>query len=84
MFQKLKISMARFIAANQILKATFPEGYPGGLVIRGTGQAMEAALDRLGESLEELTAHVVLITDAVTNEIMGPKFCLRGRNNDGI
>ena len=43
---------------------------------------MDSALVKLGESQEEITGHVVLITDAVTKEILGPKFCLRGKNID--
>ena len=71
--------MSRLIAANQTLKASYPHGYPEGLLVRGLGQAMEAALDKLGDKREdELTGHVVLVTDTVTREILGPKFCLRG------
>lgn len=74
-----KSMMSRLIAANQTLKAGFPQGYPEGLLVRGLGQAMEAALDKLGDKREnELTGHVVLVTDTVTREILGPKFCLRG------
>ncbi len=78
MFQTF--NMARLIAANQVLKTGFPQGLPEGLLIRGLGQAMDSTLVKLGESQEEITGHVVLVTDAVTKEILGPKFCLRGKN----
>ena len=57
--------------------ANFPEGLPENLVVRGTGEALTAGLDRMGEDCSTLTGAIALYFDA-EQQLEGPQFVLRG------
>ena len=57
--------------------AGFPEGLPENLVVRGTGEALAAGLDRMGEDCSTLTGAIALYFDA-EQQLEGPQFVLRG------
>ena len=57
--------------------ANFPEGLPENLVVRGTGEALTAGLDRLGEDCSTLTGAIALYFDA-EQQLEGPQFVLKG------
>ena len=57
--------------------ANFPEGLPENLVVRGTGEALAAGLDRLGEDCSTLTGAITLYFDS-EQQLEGPQFVLRG------
>ena len=57
--------------------ANFPEGLPENLVVRGTGEALTAGLDRMGEDCSTLTGAIALYFDA-EQQLEGPQFVLKG------
>ena len=60
------------------LKVAFPDSYPQSLIVRGTGACMFERLDQLGEDCSSFTGVVLLHIDGESEQLLGPRFYLRG------